>query len=351
MVSVSSLAQDKLFMKSGDLIPCKVLEANTKLVKYNRWDNLSGPKYVIRRSDVEKIEYEKGNSQMSDRNTAISKPNTTVQMVQSKPDAKAPEPIQTNPVIDEHKAFKESKLKETKNYLLVIANQDYVEEGINDLDNPLIDAKRLTKILLEKYTFEKNYTTFLENPNRGDIIKAFDKLAQQVSSTDNLVIFYAGHGTWDEQLKKGYWLPKNAKLKDRSDWFSNSDLRDYIGGINSKHTLLIADACFSGSIFKTRDAFANSRGTDANVALELFKLTSRQAMTSGAMKSVPDKSVFIDYLCKRLDENQETFLGAEQLFGSFKIAVINNSPNGQIPQFGVIKESGDEGGDFLFIKR
>jgi len=32
-------------------------------------------------------------------------------------------------------------------------------------------------------------------------------------------------------------------------------------------------------------------------------------------------------------------------------AVINNSPNGQVPQFGEIRETGDEGGDFVFVKR
>jgi len=84
---------------------------------------------------------------------------------------------------------------------------------------------------------------------------------------------------------------------------------------------------------------------------ELYKLPSRKAMTSGAMKEVPDKSVFIEYLVKRLDQNTDKFLPAEQLFSSFKAAVINNSPNGQVPQFGEIRETGDEGGDFIFIKK
>ncbi len=67
------------------------------------------------------------------------------------------------------------------------------------------------------------------------------------------------------------------------------------------------------------------------------------------MKTVPDKSVFIEYLVKRLNENTEKYLSTEQLFASFKTGVINNSPNGQIPQFGDIRETGDEGGDFIFV--
>jgi hypothetical protein len=74
-------------------------------------------------------------------------------------------------------------------------------------------------------------------------------------------------------------------------------------------------------------------------------------MTSGALNQVPDKSVFLEYLIKRLEENQSKYLPAEQLFSSFKMAVINNSPEEQVPQYGEVKETGDEGGDFIFIRK
>jgi len=74
-------------------------------------------------------------------------------------------------------------------------------------------------------------------------------------------------------------------------------------------------------------------------------------MTSGAMNQVPDNSVFIDYLIKRLENNIENYLSAEQLFASFKMAVINNSTLGQVPQYGEVKETGDEGGDFIFVRK
>ena len=72
-------------------------------------------------------------------------------------------------------------------------------------------------------------------------------------------------------------------------------------------------------------------------------------MTSGTLEEVPDKSVFMLYLNKRLEENTQQFISAEELFSSFKTAVLNNSPN--IPQYGEIKDTGDEGGDFIFVKK
>jgi hypothetical protein len=57
----------------------------------------------------------------------------------------------------------------------------------------------------------------------------------------------------------------------------------------------------------------------------------------------------LKYLAERLMNNTDKYLSSEQLFSSFRIAVINNSS--VVPQFGVIQEVGDEGGDFIFILR
>lgn len=231
-------------------------------------------------------------------------------------------------------------------YALIIGVNDYLDENINKLDEPINDALRLKRVLKEKYTFEEENITLLRDPTRAEIIEAFDDLAGKVQSEDNLLIFYAGHGVWDERLKQGYWLPRDSKQSSKAAWLSNGTIRDYIGGIKSRHTLLVADACFSGGIFKTRDVFTENRAV-----LELYKLPSRKAMTSGNMKTVPDKSVFMEYLIRRLNENEGKMISAEQLFSSFRVAVINNSANGQVPQFGDIRETGDEGGDFVFLKR
>jgi hypothetical protein len=72
-------------------------------------------------------------------------------------------------------------------------------------------------------------------------------------------------------------------------------------------------------------------------------------MTSGNLLEVPDESIFIQYLVKKLWENKEKFLPAEILYGKIKEAVVNNSTTN--PQYGTIQNIGDEGGDFIFIKR
>jgi len=230
-------------------------------------------------------------------------------------------------------------------YALLVGVNDYNDPLMTNLDGPLNDVDRLYNILKDQYIFPENNITILRNPTRAEIIEKLDKLEKILTEKDNLLVFFAGHGYWDENVEKGYWLPTDALHSNTANWIRNSTISGYISGIKSKHTLLIADACFSGGIFKTRSVIKES----PEAVQKLYNLSSRKAMTSGTLKEVPDKSVFVKYLVKKLTQNPEKYLSAEQLFFSFKPAVLNNSEN--IPQYGVIKNAGDEGGDFIFIRK
>lgn len=233
-------------------------------------------------------------------------------------------------------------------YTLIIGinNYQYASSNLPNLNKPVGDATLLKDVLLSKYTFAPTNTILLQNPTRTEILNVFEVLSKKITPKDNLLIFYAGHGYWDERLKVGYWLPSDSKTDDKSGWIPNSTIRDYIAGIDSKHTLLVSDACFSGSIFKTREV--NSEINAYGVA-KIYQLPSRKAMTSGTLTTVPDDSKFMFYMVKRLTENSSKYLTTRQLFSSLETAVLNNTNT--VPQLGVIQETGDEGGDFIFIKR
>lgn len=235
-------------------------------------------------------------------------------------------------------------ISSAKYYALIIAVEEYDDPDINDLSQPLADATRFTNLLNQEYNFERENITFLRNPTKADIIGTLHQMRNVITSEDNLLIYYAGHGWWDEEMTTGYWLPKDANRSNPVNWLPNTDLTNYLNVLKSKHTLLIADACFSGGIFVSRAAFNNVMSVE-----KLYKLTSRKAMTSGTLKEVPDKSVFIEYLIKRLETNRQKYLASEALYSSMKEAVMNNSPN--IPRYGTIQNVGDEGGDFIFIRR
>jgi hypothetical protein len=233
-----------------------------------------------------------------------------------------------------------------KFYALIIGINNYSDPSIPELDNAMRDAEKFYNVIISRYTFEKEDVKFLQNATMNQMVEALDYFSKKVQPADNFLIFYAGHGVWDPSSDIGFWLPSDARKSSKLAWFRNSTLRDYLKEIKSKHTLLISDACFAGSIIlKTRAAFP-----DATQAInKLYELPSRKAMTSGTIEEVPDQSAFLKYLVDRLGNNNEKYLSSEQLFSSFRIAVINNS--NVVPQFGEIKDVGDEGGDFIFILR
>lgn len=232
-----------------------------------------------------------------------------------------------------------------KYYAIIVGINEYPDPGIATLRNPIRDAAMLAKVLTDKYSFEAQDIAFMRNPTRGEFIDELDRATRRIGKNDNLLIFFAGHGYFDSETEFGYWLPSDATASSTGNWLANSQLKDYVAAIKSKHTLLIADACFSGSIFKERKAFA-----DATDNLDkTYDRKSRKAMTSGALTEVPDESVFIKHLVQRLEENTLDYLSAEELFSSFKTAVMTTSPT--VPQYGDIKGAGDEGGDFVFVRR
>lgn len=232
-------------------------------------------------------------------------------------------------------------------YAILIGISDYLYAGpdLPNLEEPVADVLKLKEVLSNKYLFNNEDIIVLTNPTREQIINEFERLTSLISPRDNLLIFYAGHGYYDKNTDLGYWLPANAKAKSRADWIANSNIKDYVKAINSKHTLLITDACFAGSIFKTR----NVNTLDPRKFHELYRDKSRKAITSGNLSEVPDKSYFLQFLLRVLDENEQDYLPASSLFARIYEPVLNNSPT--IPQFGVIQGTGDEGGDFILIRR
>jgi len=236
--------------------------------------------------------------------------------------------------------------KQDEYYALIIGVSEYQDPYIGDLNgHPTHDATRISEVLQDHYIFEKKNISLLLNPTRVEILKAFERLSRTITENDNLLIFFAGHGQYDQEADLGFWLPSDAEYDSYIYHIYNNVVVDNLKRINSKHTLLISDACFSGSIFKTR-----SMGFAPGAYQKKYDLRSRKAITSGAMnEAVPSKSVFFKYLVGQLESNQAKYISASELFRNLEFPVSNNSPNS--PQYGTIQNVNDEGGDFIFVRR
>ena len=239
------------------------------------------------------------------------------------------------------------------NYYALIIGIDNYSGQWKPLKNAVSDAKAIYQTLESNYKFDFVKELYNEQATRVNIIKELEWLVQNVQPSDNLLIYYSGHGEFNQTLNKGYWVPVDATAASTSYYISNSDIQTFLGGIKSKHTLLISDACFSGDIFRGNTVSIPFEESDKYYA-KVNRVTSRKAITSGGIEPVLDggkegHSIFSYYLLKALEGNSNRYYDASQLFDNIKIPVLNNSD--QSPQFNAIKNAGDEGGQFIFLKK
>ncbi len=60
LCAIVASAQDVIIFRNGNEVQAKVSEVGTSEIKYQRFDNLSGPVYTINKKDVFMIKYENG---------------------------------------------------------------------------------------------------------------------------------------------------------------------------------------------------------------------------------------------------------------------------------------------------
>jgi hypothetical protein len=234
-------------------------------------------------------------------------------------------------------------------YALLIANERYEDPSINPLYDPSNpdfgpygDARKLKTILTSKFVYTDENVVIMHNAKKSEIVQKLQYF-KFISPSSNFLMMYSGHG--DTLGKTGFWLPADAKLKQRETYFSNGELLDYLDNINAKHTLLLVDACFSGSIILNGSKSAET--VECNIAEQN---RSFQALTSGANTRVANSSIFMNTVLNILDGNNSC-VTSEKLYFLLKQNFLSQGFTAQSPQYGLLKIGQlQEGGHYTFFK-
>lgn len=239
-------------------------------------------------------------------------------------------------------------------HALVIGNNQYGH--FPNLVSASIDARETAELLRDKYGFK---TTVLMDATRYDMLSALNKLREELTEDDNLLIYYAGHGELDRVNLRGYWLPVDAEPNSTANWISNIAITDILNAMSAKHILVVADSCYSGSLTRSSMARLDS-GMSEKVKTKWLKVMaktrSRTVLTSGGLKPVLDQgggqhSVFARSFLKTLSDNNSV-LEAYKLFRGLAKEVQQTASRfgiDQIPEYAPIKHGGHEAGEFFFI--
>jgi len=250
-----------------------------------------------------------------------------------------------------------SPMSETGSFrALIIGNNNYKDpkNRWQPLNTAVTDARALAALLKNHYGFSD--VNVLENATRADILHAVGDLTRRVNNNDSVLLYYAGHGYLDKDTNKGYWVPVDAKGNDDSTFVRNSTIRDELNTIASraKHTLLISDSCFSGSLLRSTTRGALPDVHQDRYYKEVSGKKSVQIITAGGNEFVDDSyldsghSPFTYFLLNELNHNGKPLLTATEVSNQVEKAVANNTS--QVPESGVLQGAGDELGEFIFLK-
>lgn len=184
-----------------------------------------------------------------------------------------------------------TKLDRT-DYALIFATDEYDHWG--DLVNPVFDSRTIANELKNTYGFKVD---IVENGTQAEVLKKIREYAEKkYKPLDQLLIFFAGHGNYDQTFGEGFVVTKESLINDeaKTTYLSHNRLRSIINNIPCEHIFLAMDVCFGGTFDA---ALASSRGIDDEVYKEqntaefiARKLTykTRRFLTSGGKTYVSD---------------------------------------------------------------
>ena len=239
---------------------------------------------------------------------------------------------------------------------LIVGNNAY-EDKLNrwpQLETAVSGARAVAQLLRKNYGFDD--VEVLENATRRETLKALEHLSQRALPNDSVLVYYAGHGFLDADSDRGFWVPIDAEGIDNTTFLRNSTIRDELSTIASRarHTLLISDSCFSGTLLRRGSRSIAEPDTNEGYFRKVSTKKSVQIIAAGGIEFVDDNyrasghSPFTYFLLNELANNDRQLLTVSELSNNVSVAVANNVD--QVPESGVLQGAGDELGEFIFIK-
>lgn len=259
----------------------------------------------------------------------------------------------TRNVIIGKDAIADAVALDRKDYALLFATDKY--DNWSDLVNPVNDATTIGNELRDRYGYE---VELVENPTQDEMLVKIREYSQRnYKPQDQLFIFFAGHGQFDETFGEGYVVAKNSLENDKakSSYISHSNLRSYIGNIPCQHILLTMDVCFGGTfdpvIARSRAADSYSDVSQNEYLIRKLSSKTRKYITSGGKEYVSDgiagkHSPFAAKFIEALRTNG----GSDRILVISEILAVLEKINSNEPRSGDFGD-GEKSADFVFVAK
>jgi len=205
-----------------------------------------------------------------------------------------------------------------KNYAVLISVGDYKNHP--DIAYANSDAALMGLTLLSHrlgpIEEEDIFNLYNENATSDNIAIVLSHLSRILVASDQLVIYYSGHG---------YFGGLHTYDYNENDTFSYQDLRYYLRNTKCRDKIIILDTCYSGSLFlhseedvkQLEQYFSNNRKKKYSNTNTIVIMSSRLDQSSYETPHL-GHGLFTYFLCKGLngssDINEDNKISIEELY-------------------------------------
>lgn len=220
------------------------------------------------------------------------------------------------------------------------------------LKTAVSDAREFARLLTDKFGFQTVEKELLDqDATKESIVALFeDRLRRELNKDDNVIIFFAGHGTTrNDEIggETGYLVPVGAAAPGSNerwnDYVPMDQLLESIGKLPARHILVILDSCHSGfalgkSMQLFRDAPRYERDLTSHISRKVIT-SARQSQLASDNGPVPNHSLFTGLLLQGLEWGKADLDGngvvtSSELGLYIQQAVGTASASQQTPDFG-----------------
>ena len=145
-------------------------------------------------------------------------------------------------------------------YAVVIANQNYdrARSGFDTLSTPFADADAVAAILTGKFGFLTEaklpdgtvFPLVLKDATKHDIETVLYKIGLVAGQNDSVLVYYAGHGIYEEKTTIAFWVPSDAEASVPISYLSASSIAEALQRIQARKIVVVSDSCFSGAMLR-----------------------------------------------------------------------------------------------------
>ncbi len=158
---------------------------------------------------------------------------------------------------------------------------------------------------------EKNIR-YVENATLNQIrssIRWANERASAYGGEAKIVFYYTGHGVPDEKSTNSYLLPVDGIANDTESAYSLDELFKQLGEMPAKQTLVLLDACFSGTSKEGNLILADTKGVaikakPAALKGNMIVLSAAQGDETAFTYKKKKHSMFSYFLFKKLKETK-----------------------------------------------